>query len=155
MPEPPNPYQAPRAALGPEQVPPSRRTGWKVYAYAVVALQLFGLYYGLAEIDAIRALDYSVTVVGVVGLFGFAYRRPILERWFWRPWSLLNPAWDFAMGAWVYPRENPQFARETAMVYFVLMLLFVPEYVALIRYGYFSPELWSKAAEKDTGSSPS
>jgi hypothetical protein len=148
MPGPTNPYQAPRSDLGPEAPSPSRRTGWKVYAYFLVALQLSGLYYGLAEMDAIRALDYSVTVVGVVGLFGFAYRRPILERWFWRPWSVAMPLWDIAMGAWVYPSQHPQFARETTTAYFVLMLLFVPEYLALIRYAYFSPEVWSKTPEK-------
>ena len=150
----PNPHKAPDSDTNAGKIPPGRRTGWKAYAYAVLALQLFGLYYALPQLDGVRALDYAVTVVGMVGLFAFAYRRPILERWFWRPWSLLNPAWDFVMGAWVYPKQEPHFARESVLVYFALMLLFVPEYVALIRYGYFSPDVWAKTAEKDTGAPP-
>jgi hypothetical protein len=153
MPEPPNPYQAPRAELGPERAPPSPRTAWKAYAYAIVALQLLGLYSGLAEIDGVQALDFAVTGVGVVGLFGFAYRRPILERWFWKPWSVLNPAWDIAMGLWVYPRQEREPVPGAMLAYFLFMLLIVPQYVALVRYGYFSPEVWRKRAEKDAGPS--
>jgi len=150
-----NPYEAPRAELGSGQAPPSRRTGWKAYAYALAALQLSQLFYGLSGFDAVRALDAAVTLVGIAGLFCFAYRRPVLERWFWRPWGVFNPLWDTVMGAWIYPSQQREPAPGMVLAYFVLMLLFVPMYVALIRYGYFSPEMWSKAAAKDPGSTAS
>ena len=144
MPDTPNPYSAPRSDLGPGSKPPSRRTVWKIYAYAILALQVVGLYFGLFKIDLTRALDYGATLMGMVGLLGYAYRRPFLRRWFWKSWSILLPLWDTLMGAVVYPSQEPRSEPGLVLGYFVLMLLFVPEYVALVRYAYRSPEIWSK-----------
>ena len=143
MTERPNPYEAPRSDLGPGKAQPSRRTAWRIYAYAILALQGVGLYYGFFKIDLTRALDYSATMIGIVGLFGYAYRRPFLGQWFWKSWSILLPMWDILMGVWIYPSQEPRSEPGLVMAYFVLMLLLVPEYVALVRYAYRSPEVWS------------
>jgi hypothetical protein len=140
-----DPYTAPRSDSNQVEQPPSKRTGWKIYAIGVVALQAAGLLISLPKLDPAQAVDYGMTIVGVVGLFGFAYRRPLLRRWIWMLWSILLPVWDVVMGAWIYPSQESRSVPVVVMTYFMLMLLFVPEYVALIRYAYFSSELWPKA----------
>jgi hypothetical protein len=148
MTEGPNPYAAPRADIAPAPASPSRRTGWKVYAFGVVALQLVGLFFALRKISVAEALDYAVTAVGIIGLFGYAYRRPFWGRRIWMLWGALFPVWDIVMGAWVYPRQN---GTGVHMIYFLAMLLFLPQYLAVIRYGYSSRELWSEAGRRSAG----
>jgi hypothetical protein len=151
MPDHPNPFEPPRSDPNPVAGPPSRRTVWRIYAFSVLGLQLAGLSVELPRLDAIRALDYTATVVGLVGLFAFAFRRKLLGLWFWRPWCVFMPAWDAAMGAWVYPSQEGRFVPEQITAYFILMLLFVPEYVALVRYAYFETDLWPGSATPGPG----
>jgi hypothetical protein len=133
-----NPYAAPRTHEQPA-VPPSRRFVWKVYAFAVAAVQVVAMVLELPRLTAPDAVDYAVTLVGTVGLFGFAYRRRILRLPLWKVWSILFPLWDIFMGAWLYPR---QYGGVIQSGYFVAMLLFLPEYFGLLRYAYGSSELW-------------
>ncbi len=53
--------------------------------------------------------------------------------------SVLIPLWDVVMGVWIYPRQS---GSGVEIAYFLAMLLFVPQYLALVRYAYTSRELW-------------
>jgi hypothetical protein len=117
-----------------------------VYAYGVALLQIGGLYFALRKIRLTEVLDYAVTAVGMIGLFGYAYRRALWKRRIWMSWAALFPIWDVVMGALVYPRQN---GTEVRMGYFVAMLMILPQYWALIRYAYRSPELWPEATSLD------
>lgn len=136
-----NPYEEPRTREQPP-APASRRFVWKVYAFAVAALQVVAMVLELPRLTVTDGLDYLITLVGTVGLFGFAYRRRIARPALWRVWSILFPLWDVFMGAWLYPR---QFGGAIQSGYFLAMLLFVPEYLGLLRYAFGSPELWRAA----------
>ena len=143
MPGEPNPYEAPRAdiGLGTDALP--RRTGWKLYAWAVVVIQLVGLGFDLQRITVTAVLDDFVTVVAMLGLLGYAYRRAFWGQQIWMLWAVLFPMSNAAIGMWVYPQQNGTGAR---IGYFVAMLLLSPQYWAVIRYAYRSPEVWYKAA---------
>ena len=151
MPEEPNPYAAPSAdtnLIG----PPSKRTAWKAYALAVLVLQVIGLVAGLPKMDSVDAVDFGMTAVGVVGLFGFAFRRRLLTRGIWMAWSIVLPLWDAAMGLWIYPSQAAQDKPGWTTAYFMAMVLFLPEYLALIWYAYRSHEIWSRGPVRpDTG----
>ncbi len=114
-----------------------------MYAYGLVLLQITGLLFSLRKIDVAELVDYAVTIVGMIGLFGYAYRRTLWRRRIWMAWSAFLPAWDVVFGLWVYPRQNGTGIR---IGYFVGMLLILPNYLALIRYAYGSRDLWSEAA---------
>jgi hypothetical protein len=143
-----DPYAAPRSDIAPDPAYSSRRTGWKVYAFGVAALQVVGLLSILRKMGVAEALDCAVAVVGVIGLFGYAYRRPFWGRWIWMFLGALLPMWGVVMGAWVYPR---QMGTEMHIGYFTLLLPFLPWYWAVIRYGYGSRELWIEAARRSAG----
>lgn len=133
-----NPYQSPAAREQPP-APQSSRFVWKVYAFAAAAVQAVAMVLEFPRLTATDAVDYAITLVGTVGLFGFAFRRRILSPPLWKVWSILFPLWDLFMGAWLYPRQNGGIMQPG---YFVAMLLFLPEYLGLLRYAYASPELW-------------
>ena len=145
-----NPYAAPRADIAPAPAYPSRRTGWKVYAFVLTALQVVGLVglFILKKMSVAEVLDCAVAAVGIIGLFGYAYRRPFWGRRVWMFWGVLLPVWGFVMAAWVYPRQNGTGVQTT---HFLVMLLLLPWYWAVIRYGYGSRELWTEAARRSAG----
>jgi hypothetical protein len=99
----------------------------------------------------VEILDYLVSAIGLIGLFGFAYRRRIWRRRIWMLWGVLLPVWSIVMGLWVYPRQN---GTGVQMMYFLVLPLAVPQYLALIRYGYRSPELWSDDSGRSAGQPP-
>jgi len=140
-----NPFAPPRSDTTLVPTPPSRRIAWKVYAFAVAAVQLVGLLFALPKMGVAEALDYGVTTVALTGLFGYAFRRPVVGPLFgrriWMVLSVFIPLWDVAMGAWIYPRQS---GTGVEMEYFVAMLLFLPQYLALVRYAYSSRELWRR-----------
>ena len=141
-----NPYAAPRVDTNPVPVSPSGRTGWKVYTYGLATLHVVGLFFTPPRIHLSHALDAIVTLVGMLGLFGFAYRRYFLGRRIWMIWSLLLPLWDVMMGAWVYPRQAATAVEGVQLVYCFVLLFCLPQYLALIRYAFLSREFWHKGA---------
>ena len=80
--------------------------------------------------------------IGYRMTFDYEVKRRIARRALWRVWSILFPLWDVFMGAWLYPRQS---GGAIEWGYFVAMLLFVPEYLGLLRYAFGSPELWRAA----------
>ena len=138
-----NPYAPPGADLNPVRAPSSKRTGWKIYAWGLAAFLIGAFVFTLPEMGVTDVVDYAVSTVGIVGLFGFAYRRPLLRRQVWALWSVLLPAWDVVMGAWLHSSSSGTTGR---VGYFVAMTLLLPEYLALARYAYRSPQLWYQPA---------
>jgi hypothetical protein len=124
MTEVPNPYAAPKSDVGLFPASPSRRAGWKVYALAVAALQILGFFFDLRKIHVAEILDDLVTIVGMVGLFGYAFRRPIGRRRIWMLWAVLFPVSNAMIGVWVYPHTG----TGGHIGYFLAMLLFAPQY---------------------------
>jgi len=142
MTEAPNPYAAPTSDIGLIPSSTSRRVGWKVYALAIAVLQIVGFIFDLRKINVAEVLDDLVTIVGMVGLLGYAFRRPVLGQRIWMFWAVLFPVSNAVIGLWVYPHTG----TGGHLGYFAAMLLFFPQYLAVFRYGYRSSEIWSGAA---------
>lgn len=129
--------------LSPAAASPDRR-GWRVYAYTLALLNLATLGIELWHRNLLRSLDGLPGLLAVIGVLGYAHHRPVLWRWVWMAVAVMLPLWDIAMGAWIYPRLEPQ--QNSTREYFLLMPLFLPEYLALFRYGYRSDALWTRAS---------
>jgi hypothetical protein len=140
-----NPYQAPRSEISSGGPPPAPGIGWRIYACAVAVAQVMGFVVDLGGGRAIEILDDGVTLVGMVALLGYAFRRRFWRRRFWMVWAILFPLSNAAIGVWVYPRQS---ASGTRAGYFVAMLLLFPQYLAVIRYAYRSRALWIPEGEE-------
>ncbi len=147
MPEELNPYAPPKADIEQALTSPSQRIGWKVYAYIVVVLQILGIFSHLRRGNLAEMLDDCVTIVGLMALFGYAYRRPIWKRRIWMLWAVLFPVSNGMIGLWVYPRAE----IAGPIRYFITLIAFSPQYLAVIRYAYTSREVWKGAVERDAG----
>jgi hypothetical protein len=53
-------------------------------------------------------------------------------------WAVLFPVSNAMIGFWVYPHIGTGGHTE----YLAAMLLFFPQYLAVFRYGYRSPDIW-------------
>ena len=116
------------------------RHAWKIYCLAVAVVLV--IVYAVVLTAAFRPLhlvDIALTFASFAGLYGYAFRQRVLWVSVWRVQCFLFPGWEIVM--------NFYFSRSTAgisgsIAVSVLMLFFVPEYLALWRYGYRSPEIW-------------
>ena len=116
---------------------------WKVYAWLLLLLTATS-WLGLlrAEISTRDVIDIPVSIVLIVGVFGYAFRRTLLVAAFWRVWLVAQIAWDVSYNVLGLDREGRALALYLAFT--------VPAYVALLLYGYFSEPVWrSRDAHDD------
>jgi hypothetical protein len=118
--------------------------GWVIYA----ALLTFGVLAGEArnvslsrEVSALTLANWVLSATLLTAVWGYALRRAIGHRAYWRAafWLVL-----FANAVMLVP----VLLTGGAVVWFTaaLTLLIVPAYVAAYRYGYRSPDVWGEAA---------
>lgn len=112
---------------------------WKIYCLLLAAF--LALMYVVVFAAAFRPMvlaDFAVTAVSFLGLYGFAFQKGLGWRVLWRVQCFAFPAWGlvFNFGPW------SSGAAVVRMETFALLLLFVPQYWALWKYGYRSPDLW-------------
>lgn len=108
---------------------------WRVYAWALLLL-LVVTWFGLigADIRAIDLIDIPVSIVGLIGVFGFAYRTPVFRALVWRTWFVLQPVWDIAYNLVGGDGDVKRAA--------IVIAIAAPGYVALFLYAYRSRALW-------------
>jgi hypothetical protein len=120
---------------------------WKAYFWSIGLLAVSAIASSVYEQDHVEAfdvIDYATWIFSVVGVFGFAYSKPILHKRLWQIWLPLVIGWDLAALARQYmadPSEADPLLFATVVL--IVGILFVPEYVALYLYGYRSDSLWS------------
>ena len=121
-----------------------KHVGWKVYCVAV-ALALTTIYTVVlrSAFRPVHLLDLAMTLAGFAGLWGCAFRQRLLWARFWRVQAFLFPVWEILM-AFVFSRTTGGSPGYVTLL--ALILFFVPEYWALWKYGYRSPDIWGIAA---------
>ncbi len=83
---------------------------------------------------SLDALDRALTVMSLVGLFGYAWKQQVLSRQFWKVFVPFYVAWGFA---YVFLLETPPTITRTNIPEALLVMPFVfPLYFALFRYAY-------------------
>lgn len=117
---------------------------WKIYFWILSALIFFG---ALSTIDSSTSpfeyFDLIFCTIGLVSLFGYSYKKRILNISFWKFFAPVFLFWEiffliyenFIIGG----SEN----IEHSFIFFMISLLItIPGYVAVFLYGYRSKEIW-------------
>jgi len=81
-----NPYQSPSADLRPDEPRPKNSTWWKVFFW-ISAVGMLVVIIGIPFLESVSGFDYVdifLSVVGTVGLFGFAFYKRIGKIVYWR-----------------------------------------------------------------------
>lgn len=124
--------------------------GWKIY-FCCLTLLLVTLYvltfaYFLpnssASMNIAHYLDLPISIVALVGLYGYAFRKRIGHPNLWKVWLVIIVLWDMfynlVLSGWTH-------LELVDMVIFLLVYgILFPEYFALYMYGFRSGELWQK-----------
>jgi hypothetical protein len=111
-------------------------------------IQIVGFFFDLKKIYPEEILDDLVTAIGMIGLFGYAYRRPLWRRRIWMFWAVLFPVSNIVVGVWGGAGHNGPYAHGG---HFGATLFLSPQYLGVIRYAYRSTVLWSQHAARDAG----
>jgi len=100
--------------------------------------------------EAFYYLNIPLTIIGVMGLFGYAYKRRILKPDFWKYYFFVTVVWQFPYGFYFFKNEveliefmnqNPIAAIIIAVICFGICL---PAYIAIYLYGFRSKDLWDR-----------
>jgi hypothetical protein len=124
-----------------------RRTWWKVYFLVILAPTILGIASRLF-VEHDRQLPWwewlviPLSVVQIVGLFGFVYWRRLVSPLLWQVVFLLsvaNEVWDL-----VSISTDPELKDDTFFVGAVVFLQ-IPLLIGLFLYGFRCKELWRGA----------
>ena len=143
-----NPYQSPTSDLGDQEVL-RYSIIWKMYFFFITLLSIFGftvLYFdpnfGLVEI-----LSIILFIPATIGLFGYIFRKKILNPKLWNLFFLGYIAWSIL---YIFVSEIDQQAGMSEMEYIISMtigwVLSIPGYLALFYYGRITCSIWSENA---------
>lgn len=113
---------------------------WCGYLVLLVLFVVLGLLRGPGSpIGVIFALLHTFALVGV---YGYVYGIAIGWREFWAGYLVLAIALDLAaavLGYWLEPLRD----TVLALILLLVAVLLLPMYVALWRYAFRSPQIWS------------
>ena len=146
-----NPYTPPATLPPPKTTLGDRRPGWiwKLYFLFLLAgsVLTYG-YYGVAWFQLVDAVDLVPMTLGLLGMFGYIYQRPLLSRVFWRVYLPIQCAWDVVYlfvfdlhFGWAC--QIPGEAPPTIAALIIGLVGVFPLYLALFRYAFMAHDVWS------------
>ena len=108
---------------------------WEVYFWILIVLHLAT--FVSQSSGWYDYLDLPFTILALLGLFGFVYHRQILAARFWYFAVFIIIAWDLVYNIFLLSPVGSQADSWQNLVSLPLnLLLLVPEYIALYRYGH-------------------
>jgi len=123
----------------------SKVTLWKLYAWCMAVLFACAIADTLMHSPStVSCFDVAFSIATLIAVFGFAYKKAILESTVWRFWLYWIVAWDLMyatffedwsfLNAWNTPKVIIAIA--------VAVIFAAPTYVALYLYAFRSESLW-------------
>lgn len=126
--------------------------GWTIYFWLIAllvgasAIARVYLFFTREIVTIYDLIESLISVIAIIGLYGFAYQTPLLNPTFWKiVWGLgmLIWIWSFFSAKNVEMIEQIGLAKGAA-VFSLLSMLSVPVLVGLCLYSFRSAVLWSK-----------
>ncbi len=149
-----NPYQAPQSDLGTEPTEHKSKKGWKAYFWFMALLHLlivmttlldppedYRLYDGITDLIVYPGM--------ILGIFGFAYNKPIISPTFWKIWIFITMASDSYSLSELFITETIDFEGTELYLFMAVLLaillpLFFLQYLCLYSYAFKSSNIWNK-----------
>ena len=133
--------------------------GWKIYFWFITLIMIAGTGLSMAESLGIILPDEGnermvwmwwewlylpILGISITGIFGYAHKKQIGEKQFWKKFFIfllivdsLYTVYEDNIGLF-----NPEEMWRPAIVFPLLIAMFLPYYIALYLYGYKSDSLW-------------
>jgi hypothetical protein len=108
-------------------------TFWKIYFWAFLILMLTAFAeLGLNKVWLI--IDLVFSIVGMIGLFSYAYKRKVFTAIFWKLFFPVLLVWHFLYSELIYPTIAE--ANYTIGVRLLGLSVWMPVYIALYFYAF-------------------
>jgi hypothetical protein len=112
---------------------------WRIYGLIILALLLAAwINIPNSQLGAMDIMDIPITLVGMSGLFAYAFRKRLLIPNFWKIWAFMQVIWDITYNA---------VSSDGVSQLVVILASFLPLYAALFLYGYRSRPLWAEVTK--------
>lgn len=116
---------------------------WKIYAILLLVVVLLGMTAAVTGEEPLTKWELSdmpISIIGLIGVVAFAFKKAIFRPRFWKNWLVLSILWGFLF--WMFSsRDIFEYGIATGIIASILAL---PAYLALFLYGYRSKEIWNK-----------
>ena len=137
--------------------------GWKIYSVIVSFLLILSYipFSGYRYRTIFDVLDMPITIITLVGLCGYAFKKTCLTKKFWRYWFFAAIIWHFLY--FYYLRTALIFSSFkisrlpifhfgrmswSELAYFLFpTIFFIPIFIGLYLYAFRSGELWESKGE--------
>lgn len=124
---------------------------WKGYFFVMVAINLaapFVIPPAFYDVNALFFFGAFVSLLSLVGLFGFAFKERIFSQWAWKLyWALgivyLILSFFFPASPQVMEAVMPQIAR-IVILFLVIFIAHIPAFIALFLYAFKSKDIWQQ-----------
>ncbi|MGI0119886.1 hypothetical protein [Zooshikella sp. RANM57] len=148
-----NIYKGPEAGIEKEEAEKLHfhsKTGWKVFFFIMVALEiisLLSLVFG--EATSLVNIFGEIVLYGLLllGLYGFAFNKKIFVRKFWFFMIFVTLLWDgysmfYQLGELVEDKLEAYFAIAFLTIFWLPFFVFLT--IAFYKYSFRSPEIWNQ-----------
>jgi hypothetical protein len=134
--------------------------GWKIYfvVFAIILLRFF-LYIPFSHNSVYDLIDVPISIITLVGLYGYSFKKRILLRRFWAYWLFITVVWRFSYTfffslTFIYTHFFDIRAFFVFFVFFLIPIIIrIPLYIALYLYAFRSKDLWDRDKSLDQISS--
>jgi len=118
---------------------------WKIYAILLTVILVTA--YVIVFVGGVQTLHYvdlPISIIALVGLYGFAFQVKLVNIWIWRVWLGIVVAWDMYYNFYDAISSAPEFSPLIIGGIVVAIGIIIPEYIALFLYGFRSHSIWDK-----------
>jgi hypothetical protein len=120
---------------------------YKLYLWFTLIIfgSVFYELYFLNEAGIFEYIDIPFTIFGLIGLFGYVYKKAIFNITIWKWYFFIIIIWDIVYTIFLFDTHITQdlsLGVKTGIFIFGFAL-FLPYYVALYLYGYKSDCVWN------------
>ena len=125
---------------------------WTIYFWLMAVLVVLSaiervyLFFTREIVTGYDLVESLISLIAIVGLYGFTYQTPIVTPTFWKfVWILLMLTWIWSFFAAKNAEMIEKFGlAKGAAIISLIAVLAVPTLVGLCLYSFRSAALWSK-----------
>ncbi len=118
---------------------------WKIYFWFLVVMMICGYSSMFSAHNIIYDyFDIPFSVLGLVGLFCYAYQKRLFRPKVWKICLFLIVTWEIFNTFFVPFHLNREFVgqREEFYAKFISLFIVLPAYISLFLYGFRSKNIW-------------
>ena len=143
-----NPYEPPEADLDPRDPVPKNSIWWRAFFSFAAVLMTLGILAipFMSDLTLLDLIDFVASIIAFVGLFGFAYYKPIGSVVFWR-YFFYFMLFESVVFIIVLPLIGAtRYGQPTALdaIYLFEMIYAYVLLSALYFYAYRRPFVWTR-----------